>query len=197
MRIGLDIDGVFYRFTKAYHLWLNQTKGMSLDVEVEALTWDWFLEWETSEEFVQNLDESVDAGHMYWVGELYEPDMAQNLRDLRAAGHTLHFVTARLFGKQLCPEVATRYWLASEGLVYDTLTVSKDKNVVKTDVFLEDNLKNYDLLEAAGVQSWLVNRPYNLQDDNRRRVNSVDEFTKLILEGKCSLLESSAVCSAR
>jgi uncharacterized HAD superfamily protein len=197
MRIGLDIDGVFYKFTKAYHLWLNQTKGMSLDLEIEAQTWDWFLDWETSEEFVQNLHESVDARQMYWVGELYEPDMAQNLRDLRSAGHSIHFVTARLFGKQLCPEAATKHWLESEDLVYDTLTVSKDKNAVKTDVFLEDNLNNYDLLEAAGVQSWLVNRPYNLENDSRRRINSVDEFTKLILEGKCSLLESSAAYSAQ
>lgn len=192
MRIGLDIDGVFYNFTKAYHLWLNQTKGMSLSLDDEAQTWDWFLDWETSEEFVQNLHDSVDSGHMYWVGELYESTMSQNLKDLRSAGHTIHFVTARTFGKTACPEAATRHWLNSSDLVYDTLTISKDKTIVATDVFLEDNLKNYDLLDAAGVRSYLINRPYNLQKDDRRRVSSVDEFTKLILEDTCYSSASSA-----
>jgi uncharacterized HAD superfamily protein len=182
MNIGLDIDGVFYRFTKAYHLWMNQSRGMSLDLEVEALTWDWFLEWETSEQFGKNLNDSVDAGFMYWVGDLYETTMPQNLRDLRAAGHSIHFVTARTFGVLKCPKQATEHWLAENDLIYDSLTISKDKTAVKTDVFLEDNLKNYDILEAAGVKSYLVNRPYNLENDTRRRVNSVNEFTKLILE---------------
>jgi len=182
MRIGLDIDGVFYNFTKAYHQWLNHTKGMSLSLDDEAQTWNWFLEWETVEDFIENLHESVDAEHMYWTGEAYEPNLAQNLLDLRNAGHSLHFVTARTFGRKRCPEEATRSWLRNNHLIFDTLTVSKDKTSVQTDVFLEDNLKNYDLLDAAGVTSYLVNRPYNLENDSRRRVNSVDEFTKLILE---------------
>lgn len=182
MRIGFDVDGVLYKFTHAYHLWLNQTKGMSLSLDDEAQTWDWFLAWETTEEFCQNLHESVDAGSMYWVGELCEPQIAQNLRDLRAAGHTIHVVTARTFGKIKCPEEATRSWFSYNDLVFDTITVSKDKTAVETDLFIEDNLANYDRLDAAGVTSYLVNRPYNLQKDNRRRVNSVDEFTKLILE---------------
>lgn len=192
MRVGLDVDGVLYRFTKAYHLWLNNTKGMSLSLEDEAQTWDWFLDWETSEEFGKNLHESVDAGHMYWLGELYEPQIAQNLRDLKASGHSIHVVTARTFGVLRCPEQATRHWFDNNDLVYDTLTISKDKTVVETDVFLEDNLKNYDVLEAAGIRSYLVNRPYNLQEDNRRRVDSVDEFTKLILEDTCYSSASSA-----
>lgn len=195
MRIGLDIDGVFYRFTRAYHLWLNESKGMSLSLDDEAQTWDWFLDWETVEQFQQNLHDSVDSGHMYWSGELYEPTMSQNLYDLRAEGHTIHFVTARTFGKTSCPEAATRHWLEENNLIYDTLTISKDKTAVKTDVFLEDNLKNYDALEAVGVKSYLVNRPYNLQKDYRRRVTTVDEFTKLILEGRCYSSASSVAYS--
>lgn len=183
MRIGFDVDDVLYKFVKAYHLWLNQTKGKSFDLKSEAPTYNWFLEWEISEEFCQNLHDSVDAGQMYWQGDLCEPTIAQNLLDLRAAGHTIHIVTARLFGVKRCPEEATRSWFSNNNLIFDTLTISKDKTAVKTDLFIEDNLKNYDLLEAAGVTSYLVNRPHNLQKDSRRRVNSVDEFTKIILSG--------------
>ena len=194
MRIGFDVDGVFYKFTKTYHQWLNQSQGMNLSLEDEALTWDWFLEWETKEQFCQNLHDSVDAGFMYWQGELYEATIKQNLLDLRAAGHTIHIVTARTFGLSKCPEKATRHFFKENDLVYDTLTISKDKTAIKTDLFIEDNLTNYDLLEAAGVTSYLVNRPYNLQNDTRRRVNSVDEFTRLILEEKWQSLELS--CSS-
>jgi len=192
VRIGFDVDGVIYRFTKAYHLWLNENKGMSLDVDAEAQTWDWFLEWETPEEFKKNLHQSVDSGQMYWTGELYEPQIGQNLRELRDAGHTIHIVTARLFGVEKCPEEATKHFFEVSDLIYDTLTVSKDKTSVKTDLFLEDNVANYDALEAAGVTSYLVNRPYNLENDDRRRVDTVDEFTGLILEEAWQSLGSSA-----
>lgn len=191
MRIGFDVDGVIYRFTKAYHLWLNKNRRMSLDPEVEALTWDWFSEWESPEEFVMNLHDGVDSGELYWEGELYEPTIAQNLLDLRAAGHTIHIVTARLFGIRECSRVATQHFFDTHGLVYDTMTIAKDKTIVPTDLFLEDHVRNYHDLEMAGVTSYLVNRPYNLFSDDRRRVNTVDEFTKLILEEKWQSLEPS------
>lgn len=194
MRIGFDVDGVIYRFTKAYHLWLNQSKGMSLDPEVEAHTWDWFKDWETIEEFRQNLHDGVDSGQMYWQGELYEPQIRQNLLDLRAAGHTIHVVTARLFGVEKCPLEATQHFFATHGLVYDEMIVSKNKACVPTDLFLEDNLRNYEALEGSGTVPYLVNRPYNLEKDTRRRVDSVDEFTNLILEGSWRSLESFVAC---
>lgn len=190
MRIGFDVDGVIYRFTKAYHLWMNQTHGMSLDPEVEAHSWNWYEDWENAAQFRQNLHDSVDARQIYWQGELYEPTIAQNLADLRAAGHTIHVVTARFYGVSECSHKATRHFFAENGLVYDTLDFSRVKESVKTDVFLEDNLNNYDALEAAGVTSYLVNRPYNaVKDDSRRRVDSVNAFTQLILEEKWQQLE--------
>lgn len=187
--IGFDVDEVIYKFTKAYHLWLNQSQGMALDPDMEASSWDWFLEWETREQFSQNLHDSVDAGHMYWTGELYEPTIRQNLLDLRAAGHTVHIVTARTFGKSGAGLAATQHFFHVNGLTYDTMTVSKDKACIRTDFFLEDNLKNYDALDAVGVTSFLVNRPYNqVPGDSRRRVDSVDEFTRYILEERWNLL---------
>lgn len=189
MRIGWDSDGVLYRFTKAYHSWMNENHGMSLDLEAEAQTWNWFEEFgQTVEDFKQCMTASVDAGHLFWQGELYEPQIAQNIADLKAAGHTNHLVTYRFSGKSACPRQATQHFYASNNIQFDSITYAKDKTSVPTDVFLEDNLDNYDALEAAGVTAYLVNRPYNLRNDNRRRVNSVDEFTKLILEDRWNLL---------
>lgn len=182
MRIGWDSDGVLYRFTKAYHSWMNLNHGMSLDLEVEAQTWNWFLDWQSVDEFKACMDASVDAGYLFWQGELYEPEIPQLIVDLKAQGHTNHLVTYRFSGKNSCPKAATEHFYASQGIEFDSITYSKDKTVVDVDIFLEDNLLNYDALEAAGVKVYLVNRPYNLENDTRRRVDSVKEFVNLILE---------------
>ena len=194
MRIGFDVDEVIYKFTKAYHMWLNEAKGMILDPEEKVQTYDWFTRWESYDEFSLNLHEAVDAGKMYWEGEVYEPQIAHNLQELRDAGHTIHIVTARLFGIQKCALEATQHFFAANGLIYDTMDITEDKALVSTDIFLEDNIKNYDALEAAGVTSYLINRSYNLRDDNRRRVDTVDEFTGLILENAWQSLDSPVAC---
>jgi uncharacterized HAD superfamily protein len=154
---------------------------MGLDLDFEAHTWNWFEEWESRDEFMENLHESVDAGSMYWQGDLYEPGIGVEMRKLQDAGHTIHVVTARLFGRELCPKEATSYWFSNNDIPFDTLTVAKDKTIVPTDYFIEDNQRNYDALEAAGVQVYLINRPHNLENDSRRRVNTVKEFINLVL----------------
>lgn len=184
-KVGWDSDGVLYRFTKAYHLWMNTSQGMSLDLEVEAQTWDWFEDFgQTTEQFLEAMHNSVDAGQLFWEGELYEATIPQNIADLTAAGHENHLVTHRFSGKIKCSKQATEHFYASKGIKFDSITYSKDKTVVPVDVFLEDNLANYDALEVAGITSYLINRPYNLQNDTRRRVKTVDEFTKIVLEDR-------------
>lgn len=186
MRIGWDSDGVLYKFTKAYHLGMNTHYGMSLDTEVEAHTWNWFLDFGQSvADFKRCMDELVDAKQLFWEGELYEPQIGQNIADLRAAGHTNHLITYRFSGISQCSRAATEYFYGKMGIEFDSITYSKDKTVVPTDVFLEDSVDNYDALEATGTISFLVNRPYNQLNDARRRVNSVDEYTNLILETSC------------
>lgn len=193
MRIGWDSDGVLYRFTKAYHLWMNTTHGMNLDPEHEPVLWDWFVEFgQTTEDFLSTMDAAVDAGHLFWTGELYEDTIPANIAALKAAGHTNHLVTHRFSGKTSCSQQATEHFYASKGIKFDSIQYSRDKTIAETDVFIEDNLANYDVLDAAGMIVYLINRPYNLQKDSRRRVNSVDEFTKLILEDKCYSSASSA-----
>ena len=182
--VGWDSDGVIYRFTKAYHLWMNLDQGLNLDPEVEAESWTWFENWQTKQQFLDCMDNAVDAGQLFWQGELYEPQIPQNIAALSAAGHQNHLVTHRFSGKTSCSRAATEHFYRTQGIIFDSISYSRDKTVVKTDVFLEDNIDNYDDLEAAGIKSYLVNRPYNLRNDNRRRVNSVQEFTEMILAGK-------------
>lgn len=181
MKIGWDSDGVLYNFTKAYHTWMNVSRGMTIDVDSQPATWNWFLEWQTIEQFKICMDEAVDAGQLFWQGELYEPEIPAIIAQLKAEGHENHLITHRFSGVTSCSKLATAHFYAENGVKFDSITYSKDKTVVKVDVFIEDNLDNYDALEAAGVESWLINRPYNLRKDNRRRVNSVKEFAEMFL----------------
>lgn len=180
-KIGWDSDGVLYRFTKAYHSWMNLSHGMTLDVESEVDSWDWFLEWQSLDDFKNCMDDAVDAGYLFWQGELFDPDIPQYLATLKSAGHENHLVTHRFSGKQKCSKAATEHFYASHGIVFDSITYTRDKASVKTDVFIEDNLDNYDALEQAGIKAYLVNRPYNMRNDNRRRVESVKQFVDTLL----------------
>lgn len=184
MRIGLDSDGVIYNFTQVYNSHLIEL-GHKLEPEAEAETWDYFTKYGyTSEDFLSHMDDLVDAKRLFWEGELYEPDIPEKIDQLRAAGHTIHIVTNRFSGKVECAEEATRHWFKSKKINYDSLTFSKDKTVVPTDIFLEDNLKNFEAIWMAGSLCYLVNRPYNQTgEDEAFRVDTFAEFANLWLPG--------------
>jgi hypothetical protein len=69
-------------------------------------------------------------------------------------------------------------WLGYWGIPVTSLTFSRDKTVVPVDAFIEDRPENFQDLLDAGVDSYLVDRPWN-QDfdfDPARRVKSVAEY---------------------
>lgn len=185
MRIGLDLDGVVFNFTKAYNTHLRKL-GYPVDPEKEATTWDYFLEFGIStEQFLEHMDEMVDAKTLFWEMELCEPEIPDLIRDFREEGHEIHIVTHRFSGKKECAQEATKFCLAKYGIEYESLTFTGDKTSVSVEIFLEDNRDNYDKLVAAGVAAWLVNRPYNQDDPGelryRYRVDSFKDFARLIL----------------
>lgn len=195
IKIGLDLDGVLHRFTHAFqrHVKTCKPHWFDGDPEVEASVWNWFIsEWGiTHEEFLAEMDCAVDAFELFWKGELFEGDETWWIQQLRNTGHTVHIVTHRFSGSihvstgRPFAEEATLFWLNSKGIYPDSLTFAEDKTSVPTDVFIEDNLVNYDKLEAAGVRAYLINRPYNqVPNDGRRRVDSFSEFADFILCGE-------------
>lgn len=187
MKIGLDLDGVIYNFTKVYNAKLIELGHHDVILEEEPDTWDYFIQYGyTMDEFRAHMDELVDSKRLFWTGDLYEESIPENIRQLRKAGHTIHIVTNRFSGKILCPEQGTRHFLDSKGIEYDSLTFSPDKTVIKTDVFLEDNLKNFEALWSADIICYLINRPYNQtgkDEDEGFRVDSFQEFSTLWLPG--------------
>lgn len=177
LKVGVDLDGVVYNFTKKFNECALR-EGYELGPDD---CWNYFeRSGMTREIFEKVMHDSVDDLQLFWRGDMLD-DAASHIRALRAAGHSIHIVTHRVSGNIFTSEQATRYWLTFKEIEYDSLTFSKDKTVVPVDVFIEDNVDNYDALDAAGVKSYLVNRPYNQQQDNRRRVSSFGDFAALWL----------------
>lgn len=179
--VGLDLDGVVYHFTKTFTEWMNSRTDIKLfDPNIEAQVWDWFTpQWNMSrDEFVIQMEMAVHAKKLFWNAELYEADIPEQVRRLRKAGHKIEVVTHRF-----TPGSSDATWdcLLRDRIYPCGVTFSKDKTSVKTDYFLEDNVANYDALINAGVDAFLINRPYNQQFDQRARIDSFKEFVDWVL----------------
>lgn len=184
--VGVDLDGVVFKFTKAFvqHVAKCKPHFNSGDPELEAPSWDWFIKWPmTREEFLAEMTCAVDSMELFWTAELYEDDIAWQVQRLQEAGHFVHIVTHRFSGSAPnSSEAATIWALSRNGVRYDDITFAKDKTSVPTDYFLEDNTENYLALRDAGVEAFLIDRPYNRDIDGAYRIYSFREFVDIILE---------------
>lgn len=184
LRVGWDLDGVEYDFAESVR---RAVKHFGMDSELrlcegEPDDWYFYRAWGLSDmEFVDLCHRGADAGIIF--SGPARPGGLDAIRRIRNAGHSVHIVTDRSFG--VSPSVSekiTKDWLESHGYEYDSLTFSADKTVVPTDFFIEDKIANYDALDAVGTEVYLINRPWNVQKDSRRRVDTVAEFSSRILE---------------
>lgn len=169
MRVGVDLDGVCYDFVDSVRRHLDRPELPDADC------WDFFKhQWGmTTADFLACCAEGVDAGVIFRTGEPL-PETAWALHALKGMGHTIHIVTNRNFGKRSVQNTAD--WLADHDLPYHTLTFAADKTTVPVDVFIEDNVENYQALDADGVAAFLMDRPWNRHLDTARRVWSLTDF---------------------
>lgn len=181
---GVDLDGVNYPFGENYYASLVRTGEYAAE-DLGPIT-DWYFYrgiGQSDEQFVANCHAFVDSGHLFATGDPY-PDTIEHWARVIEAGHEIHVVTDRRFGTGLASLDGTVAWLDAVMLPYDSITISPDKTVINADAFIEDRLENYDDLDEAGINGWLINRAWNaVPGDDRRRVTSVAEFVAKALDG--------------
>ncbi len=183
MRVGVDIDDVLTDWFTAAHA-IATTAGITNGNTPTS----WRM-WEdygcTRAEWVRHVMD-LAAPTMY-AQLIPHPGARQALDDLRAAGHTVHIVTARGFGYHAgTVRHHTARWLDVHHLGHDSLTFSRDKTIVHTDVFVDDSWDNVNALNMAGVKAYLHTAPHNDQIDYDLRVPNLAAFAKLILEGNAA-----------
>lgn len=188
VRIGIDADGVIYDWTESMRAYIHKASGRPRDTMPDPDQWNTWESWGMPKtEFFGWFERGVEAGEVWHTGYL-EPGVLEVFQQFKADGHTIHIVTHR--NKFPTGMANTCLWLEREGVPYDTLTFAADKTVVKTDIFIEDNVDNYLALEAAGVVPVLITRPWNINVSSSlgftwpssafRRVDTFQEFGDVV-----------------
>jgi FMN phosphatase YigB (HAD superfamily) len=186
-RVGIDLDGVCYDFAGSVWRYLSDIGHTSAEIASkngnpsDPDIWDFYKKWGMDlDDFLKHVHEGVDKGHIF-RGPC-RLGVKESLNLLLKNGHTIVIVTDRSQGST--PESAksaTKHWLLEHELPYHELHFSVDKTGFDTEYFVEDRIKNYDALEAAGVKTYLVDRPWNQEKDDRRRVDGIRHFVEKII----------------
>lgn len=179
LNIGKDLDGCHYMFQHGVN---RALKAAGFNLKCDPRNYYFWRDWGWSEErWMAFWKWGVEAGYIFNSAPLRGAVEANHA--LYNAGHKIHFITYRGFpDRPGLAEKVTEQSLQAAGFKYHSLTFSEDKTIIKTDVFIEDNLANYDALNAVGTECYLITRPWNEGVKVERRVRSVAEFARIILE---------------
>jgi uncharacterized HAD superfamily protein len=171
---GIDVDGPLYNFGESMKVYLR-TLGWEEGRLTDPEHWDFHEAWGMDKnEFYKHFADGVNAEIVFLEGNV-DPDALRVLKKLRRQKQKINIVTHR--GKiGNLSEYNTVRWLKRDGIPYDSITFSKDKTIVKNDVFIEDNADNHTALREAGIASFLIDKPWNRYLDTGYRVYSWDEF---------------------
>lgn len=179
--IGVDVDEPLFPWYERAHE--ASIKFGLTDGTIMPQTWAPHEEYGCSlEDWWAALADAID-----WMYDAPpQPGSREAIERLMFAGHRVHLITARgTRGSPLCQVIQqhTWNWVLDYDLPIASLTFSKDKTIVHTDYFVDDNVDNWQALTAAGTRAYLLNAPWNAEQDTPFRVNSVREFADIILEG--------------
>lgn len=173
----LDLDGVACGWVPNFYPWLCAQEGF------EPTDWRIWHHYRnhgmTDAAFVARLTQYAAEGG--FGEQTPTPGITEMVRDLVAAGHTVHVVTDR-------PEPAfadTSWWCAEYIPDYTSLTVSRDKTVFKdfgdpTYYALDDRVENVEAMRKAGIFAYLYTWPWNEASD-LPRVGSLEEYRDKVL----------------
>ena len=178
MRIGVDLDGVCYDFGKSMRIYLEEI-GHQFPTRSRAhKTWDFHDEWGlTRDEFMEHFINGVNEGTVFYIGAAHA-GTRRGLQRILDMGHSLHVITDRTVGKPGMSWSLTGQWIDRYlPKPIASVTFTKDKTVVPTDMMIDDKLSNYEELIAAGCDAWLFDRPWNQTPGRElKRVSSMMEF---------------------
>jgi len=183
LRIGFDLDGVAYNFEDSVRRYLIKWHLYDAEELPNPTGWDFHQAWGFErEDFEAVCNDGVDSTIIFGTGDPY-PGTAEAMHRIKDAGHSIHIVTARFFGSPGMAQRNTMQWLAEHDIPFDTVTFARDKTVVRTDYMIEDNLGNFDALQAAGTHAVLMDRPWNQDtpDRSRSRVRDMQAFADHIV----------------
>lgn len=179
LEVGVDIDDVLFPW---YDLAHEASVAAGITNGITPSSWAPFEDYGcTDQEWFDVLSDALHSG-MYEKEPI--PGAIEAVRRIHDAGHRVHLVTARgLLAHGLAIKAATIAWIEAHDVPHDALHFTGQKSDVVVDVFVDDRPQHAFELEACGIKTYLIDRPYNRDVTHPRRIKHVSEFADRILVG--------------
>jgi len=164
-RVGLDLDGVCYKFVDALRFYIYESTGRALDEMPPATRWEFYEDWGYSlAEYKQIVAAGVKDSDLFWRGQMYDGckeavDYLYHIRQDHIVLITSRFTPAQ---PKLAYE-ATYYWVNNvAGLPYNDLILSDDKFGYGFDVLFDDAPYQFEKNKKSGENNMVVfDQPWN------------------------------------
>lgn len=160
--VGVDCDGVLYRFGAVMRRWLIEHCGIPATQLTEPTTYSLPAAWGLTDDYLnREMIRAVRAGVLFWTGAPYR-DALPALRRIAAAGHHVRIITARALPgiEDVCLD-ATTTWLRNAGFPFHDVVLSRRKHEVDYDILIDDCPDNVATSRAVGRNAVLLDRPWN------------------------------------
>jgi uncharacterized HAD superfamily protein len=179
--IGVDIDGVLADYPRSFVEFINERAN--LDVDPSTITSYNIYEQLpiTAEEGRRLKHEYRESGQKKFIPVL--PGAKKFLEWFKQNGYTIVLLTARPYDEYKRIFADTMYWLEQNNLPYHMILWDEDKGQRLVDefgdnvcYFIDDVPEYVSGVAQKGIESFLVNRPYNAGSEihNESLVTRVD-----------------------
>jgi 5'(3')-deoxyribonucleotidase len=197
MKIGIDVDGVLANFNESFIDRIIEVTGKDLfpPRPFDIPTWHYPQHYGYTEAEMDFADgpvwKSVKKDPTFWY--LLQPYLGvpEFLSTLDSGDHEIYFVTNRA-GIQV--KAQTESWLEFHGFGlrtpnfgFPTVLISSDKGTIakalRLDLYIDDNDDNCLAVhhDSTGTKMVQLARPWNHSHTGLIRVESLDDFAKLII----------------
>ncbi len=183
--IQFDVDGVLADFCLGFTKLGRRLFGEEIQLVTthECPTW---ASLGTNREQTSEIWKYIEREPNFWLSltSLVSEEVFRQINALNAEHHVV-FVTHRTCGFP-SPQYQTGRWLEMHGIVRPSVVLSRNKGhiaaAIKADYSIEDTIENANNVAILGdpCKSYLINRPYNQDEDEVCpvviRLNTVSEF---------------------
>ena len=172
MRVGLDIDGVVADFQSAIREMAALELGRELPPADRWAIWEtWGI---TQERWDELLAAFTEREGWRWLSPYHSA--STYLRSLEDAGHTIYYITAR----PLAASWMTFEWLDRHGFPCEDVCFYVDKAAaaknMELDIYIDDHPPTVQAVRGAGIEAYVLDRPWNRDDDEQPRMQSLVEY---------------------
>ena len=191
INVGYDFDEPIYPWNDLAHT-ASIKGGLCKRGTPRPVSWAPYEEYGcTAEEWYAVIDNEILHGDMYL--QPINRRLVEEMRRFYNRGYNIHIITSRgnfgPLGEQI--KQITKSGLIRDGVPYTTLNFTKDKVPVALelglDYMVDDHPKYHDPLTAAGINSFLLDAPYNQEHPEKwhphgNRVKDVFQYMKIIMD---------------